>query len=1389
MKNTVYIRLVWYLILTLLPVSGIKVHAAFNPDAYIFTYLTLENGMAQNTVDYIYRDSRGFMWFATWNGLNRFDGYGFIRYDTQSKENAINSLFVRALVEDYHNQLWVGTEDGVNVIDIYSGEVKRFDTYPFAGNRIFTGSVNTLMKDTKGRIWIGFSDGLAIVSLDNKGDIAAIDMLEEGPESNVYILYQDITGKVWIGYRNGIRIANGVSEKVIQFEQAPGSLQETSFGEVFAFFPEGDKMWIGTSSGLVRYDKKNKTHTVYTNDLLNSRSLLQNYVKDIAMDRDGNLLLATFKGLCIYNKGTNDFTHIVSSPERAGGLNNNFVNSLYVDPSGMIWIGTEKGGINKMIKKDVMFNLYRHDNKQPSSLSPNPVNAIYEDSNRNIWIGTVEGGLNKRTDPAGKFKHFRHDPNDPYSLTHNAVSVITEGGGYLWVGTWGGGVDRMELTREGLFEHTSDLIRSGAFVSSFISGIVYDPAWHALWIGTRDGLDFYDLNTEAVIQVLHKDRQINLVSGIYLDRSDRLWAGTENGLFCITAERSDNAVGHFNVQHCPLTTSINKTFPHEKISCIFQSEDNTLWFGSNGSGLYKLTGREDDRYVFKNYGTEVGFSDNVIYAIEEDELGYLWLSTNMGLSSFCPANERANTFYASDGLSTNQFYWAASCHTSDGKLLFGNMDGAVIFDPSEMERDTTQLTVSITGGKLYNEPVNYNLIKDGWNLKERDRSFSIEFSSLYYHSPEKIKYMYMLAGFDTDWTIATSNRRFANYTNLPAGKYEFKVRSTNPDGEWSGYITSLPVRVIPPFYKTPWFIGFLVLFVILLLYYINEMRIRNLQRQKRQLEVMVNERTQEIESQKNRLAIQAKDLEEANEKLNQATQDKISFFTNITHEFKTPLTLILGPIEQALKLSHNPKVIDQLKLVRKNSNFLLSLINQLMDFRKVDSGSMKVNKTAGNFEEFVHSLILPFHILINGRNILVEERYHLSEPVFRFDPDLMQKILVNLLSNAVKFTPDNGSIHVYVSMLENKATRKKRLYLSVNDSGPGIPPDERDQIFNRFYQIENQTIYPVYGQSGTGIGLFLCKQIIELLKGSITVKENKSGGKGASFRILIPIEPEDVQTGNAYYMETDDGDSYNDEETEETPDKPLLLIVEDNSDMRIFIKSVLESNFRIIEAPNGDVALKKTIKHLPDFIVADIMMPVMDGLEFCMKVKNNFATSHIPILLLTAKSSTEVRIEGYRAGADGYIAKPFDAELLVARINNILEGKSRMHKAFNNSMDVKSLDIEEESQDRKFLDKLMEIIHDNYQDATFDVAELIEKMHMSKSLLHRKLHSLIGQPAVKIIRSYRLSKAKELIEIHAGGRKNISEIAYEVGFNDPKYFTRCFTKQYGSTPSSLLDKH
>ncbi|HET7733661.1 MAG TPA: ATP-binding protein, partial [Paludibacter sp.] len=549
-------------------------------------------------------------------------------------------------------------------------------------------------------------------------------------------------------------------------------------------------------------------------------------------------------------------------------------------------------------------------------------------------------------------------------------------------------------------------------------------------------------------------------------------------------------------------------------------------------------------------------------------------------------------------------------------------------------------------------------------------------------------------------------------------------------------------------------------------------------------EVLVQQ-NQKITHQKEELITLSKKVQEAN-------VDKIGFFTNITHEFRTPITLILGPVERALKLSTNPKVLEQLNIVQRNSRLLLSLINQLMDFRKVDSGKMELVKTQQNFIEFLDDIILPFEELVKDRGITFRKQYRINPPEFLFDRDNMQKVMGNLLSNAIKFTPDRGQISVIASTYTDKSDQKERLYVAVKDTGKGVLEEDMKKIFERFYQSKQNQAYSGYGQSGTGIGLYLCKRIIQLHNGKIEVRNQPTGG--SSFRFIIPIErristvvsldgkPMEMIVAN----QNPELDNISDEISK---GKPVLLIVEDNSDMRQYIRSILSMEFNVLEAPNGVVGLEITNRYQPDLIISDIMMPEMDGLEFCKRVKTSFTTSHIPIMLLTAKSSTDTQIESFHHGADAFLVKPFDEELLKAVIRNLSEKRKRIQLNFAESMDTDSLNFDDESLDKKFIDKALKVIKENYTNPDFDVAEFIDAMGISRSLLHKKLTNLAGQSASRFIRVYRLNIARELIiKNRASHSLNISEIAYEVGFNDPKYFTRCFTKHFGIQPSAFMDE-
>ena len=694
-------------------------------------------------------------------------------------------------------------------------------------------------------------------------------------------------------------------------------------------------------------------------------------------------------------------------------------------------------------------------------------------------------------------------------------------------------------------------------------------------------------------------------------------------------------------------------------------------------------------------------------------------------------------------------------------------------------------------------------------LHEKEKSFSLEFSALNFEPDNTATYSYRLLGFEDKWIQAPGNRRFASYTNLRPGSYTLQVKYTPDGGDGTENMAELKITILPYFYKTTWFILLLVVLALLATWQTYQWRIRNVKRQRELLHRTVEERTYQLEQQKQLLENQTEELSRQNRmltlqnekitrqkvqlsrmarKVQELTLDKIAFFTNITHEFRTPITLIIGPIERALKLSYNPQVIEQLNFVERNSKYLLSLVNQLMDFRKIESGKLNIVATKGDFVSFIHSLLTPFEVFAGERNISIKHYFHMKSSEIFFDEEAMHKVITNLLSNAIKFTPDGGSISIYIATLPAKDDKEEKLYLCVSDTGTGIQEPDTEQIFNRFYQSKKQAKYPVYGQTGTGIGLYLCKRIVKMHDGEICVRNNHT--IGCSFRILLPL-PKEENISDQLIVDNNIPPAATTEKNELPKERLALtiLVVEDNADMRGYIRSILRDYYNVLEATNGAEALDVLNNQSVDFIISDLMMPVMDGIELSRRVKEAFAISHIPFLMLTAKTSPETRLESYRTGVDEYLLKPFDETLLLTRIENILDNRRRYQRKFKTNMDVEALNIEEESGDKKFINQVMEAIKEHYKNPYFEVSDFSEAVGVSKSLLNKKLQSLIGQSAGQFIRNYRLNTARELLLKNRETKQmNIAEIAYEVGFNDPKYFARCFSKQFNTTPSALLNE-
>lgn len=1418
MKKHLFTILIIYVIFRFTGQTQIQAQERFT-DRYNSTYVTMNDGLPHNFIDDLYKDSRGFLWISTaGGGLSRFDGYEFVNYNPNTSHCKLKSNFIRNVCEDNHQRLWIVSEGGTDIIDLST--LKTVIPHNPKGIlfKILKQPATRVFKDTQGCIWLYCANELHRIEFNEKGEIKTVSTLSPVFQNGPDIALQDIDGdgKIWMGANEEIYKVDFNQQGKLTASPIAGCLKFEAGTYISDFLIKENEVWISTDRGLFRYNKNGNAIKQYQHNASDPYSLSQNYLTDLAITHDKQLIIATLRGVNIYNPMTDNFERIDNDfPENGSNLlNSNFINCILAEEDH-IWFGTETGGINLLNPRRLSIRNYRHDKENISSLSRNPVNAIYEDIYGTLWVGTVEGGLNRKERNSERFTHYTREHG---GLSHNSVSALTADHNHLlWVGTWGGGINLLDLKNPKQVIKVISSQTEGGFPIDFIGALTYDPINKGVWIGANQGLYFYDLAKAQLISPFADKAAENIHGSIgsIIDKDGKLWLGCLEGVYIIDLH-SQSPKGEFQYRHLNYKLDTPDSHLIEKITCFYEAQDGTLWLGSNGYGIYKRTTDAQGKEMFVSYSTTQGLPNNSVRGLLGDNNGNIWISTNNGLSCYHPTENRFINYTKHDGLIDTQFYWNASFHSSHELLYFGCVGGLTAIESNRPTTSISAAKVRFTRLRIGNEeilPGNEYLPQDiatttEIKLHEKEKSFSLEFSALNFEASNAAIYSYRLVGFDDKWMQVPGNRRFASYTNLPPGNYTLQVKYT-PDGENEGEnITELKITIIPYLYKSAWFILSVIILILIGIWQFYQWRIRTLKHQKEYLHRTVEERTHELEQQKHLLEEQTEELSRQNRMLTQQnekitkqkgqlirmsrkvqelTLDKISFFTNITHEFRTPITLIIGPIERALKLSYNPQVIEQLNFVERNSKYLLSLVNQLMDFRKVESGKLEIVKTRGNFLKFIDSLITPFEVFAGERNIVLKRYYRMETPEILYDEEAMRKVVTNLLSNAIKFTPNEGSVSLYISALTSTDGQKK-IYICVKDTGSGIPEEDLNRIFNRFYQSQNQVKYPVYGQAGTGIGLYLCKRIVQMHGGEIKAFNNRHAG--CSFRILLPLQQENETDDKTIIIAHNSMEASTPSSSDSPKEKEALtiLVVEDNADMRGYIRSILREQYSVLEAVNGEEALHILSSNPVDFIISDLMMPVMDGIELSRKVKETFAISHIPFLMLTAKTSQETQLESYRMGVDEYLLKPFDETLLLTRIQNILENRKRYQRKFTLDMDVNVLNMEKESGDKKFLNQVMEVIKENYKNSYFEVSDFSEAVGVSKSLLNKKMQSLIGQSAGQFIRNYRLNIARELILKNRETKNmNIAEVAYEVGFNDPKYFTRCFTKQFNVTPSAMMN--
>ena len=1372
-------------LLLLLVFLGLFTPGTHAQDNYRFRHLSTAEGLSQGSVISIAQDKHGLLWFATRDGLNRYDGNQFTVYRTDPNDSTtISNNDVLEILVDSRGDLWIGTYNGLNRYSYPEDRFYRYYNDKGDENSVANNSIWAIAELDNGEIWIGTGGGVTVYKDGNFSRIVH-DPADASSLTGNYVvdIFQDHDGTVWVGTSRGlnklISRQNGKSvfKRYVSNELDEFSLRD-NFVQSIAQGPDG-KLWFGTRGGLHLYDFNRDNFSCFRHNPEDPRTISNNDVRSLSFDRDGELWIGTYNGLNrMTSKG--EFTQILNDPNLASSLSRNTIKSTFIDQKGTLWVGVYYGGINMLDETNNNFRNYRQ-LPTGNGLSYDVVSSIVEDKNGTIYVGTEGGGVNVIDPLSGRVRFLKTDGAGKKLSSSNIKSMYLAPDQNLWIGTFNTGIDIYNTRTDRFINHFD---KENGLAHNSVYGILPEDENH-FWIGTfGGGLHLLDVQRNTSVNILHNpadgrslsDNQVRL---LMKDASGNLWVGTQYGLNVLSAE---------NIREKKFV--FERYFYNEQkksgedILAIFEDSQNRIWVGTYESGISLFDSEKNSFTSYPIFNPAEGYS-NVIHGILEDPMGRLWVSSNQGITSFNPQDGTVRTFDESDGLVSNEFNNKACFRSSTGMMYFGGPQGLSSFFPSEIRTNNYAPAAVITGLKLFNQPVKVGAA-DGVLEKSISETreltldydqaiFSLDFAIPNFINPDKNLYAYRLVGLEENWNETYKNT--ATYTIQKPGTYTFEVRGANNDKVWASTVTSLKIKVLPAPWRTWW--AFLIYFVIIVLaLYLLQTFILAQSRLKHQLELehMENERQKYV------------------------NQMKLRFFTNISHEFRTPLTLILGPLEQVLTdYRGSNKVYKQLKVMEKNAVRLLKLINQLMDFRKFENKHEKLQAAEGNIVKFVEEIYLSFKQYAKIHHIHYEFEKENEDIRVWYDRDKMERVFYNLISNAFKYTTEDGTIRV------SARTREGIFEFRVSDTGVGIDPKHIEQIFERFYEVEEsvpQLKHPE--QRSTGIGLAIAKGVVEMHSGTIRVESEP--GKGSEFIVSLPLgrdhlkeeqiirdfkDSEDLTTyikANQVVAElegeiSDEGLVISDEELEENA--PLLLIVEDNASVRKFIVDIFRNDYRIEEASDGMEGYKKAVQAVPDLIISDVMMPRMDGIEFCSQIKSNLKTSHIPFILLSARTSLIFKFEGLESGADEYIGKPFNIKEIKLKARNLLNSHKVLREKFTKDSFIQPSEITVSSLDEKLLKRTLEIVDENISNEFFNIQLFSSELGVSRTMLFTKIKAWTNLTPNEFIHSMRMKRAAQLLEQN---KISVSEVAYSVGFPNPKYFSKCFQKYHSATPSEYADR-
>lgn len=1337
-------------------------------ERYYFSNLSLENGLSQITVGAILQDSKGYMWFGTRNGLNRYDGYEFdIFQSIENDESSLSDNHVMCMVEDHEQNLWVGTNNGLNKLDLSTHKFKRYLTRSDTSSAIPHHSVLSICFEEKDHtIWVGTNKGLYVYN----------------PESD--------------------RLEKVFNDDLINTH-------------IDAITQKENKLYIGVRfHGVIVYDVHTKEHIQYKHDDNLPQSIANDYIKVILIDRKDNVWIGTRdNGLSVLEKGTDKFY----TYNQKSGLSNNYVRSLTETADGRMLVGTFNG-LNVISHQTKEIEQYTNYGVGQGNLSHYSVLATYFDKAQTLWVGTYAGGVCYYNKSGEKFRFY--NPSDPDNIM-GIVGPMVEVDNRLYVATEGAGLLEMNQIAKTFSHHKIFADTEKGYAKNIIKSLYFDKdrilcgtnmgTIYSFDLNTKRFTLFYKMKSEQSIYYLGRLQNGKLVIGgvneiglIFISKdgtqraafpvkgkpdisfSDvRCFKEIEENVFLIGTR--NRGLYYYNANNQVLkefrnTTSNNsRELPDNYITSILKDRHGNIWVGTFGGGISLFNPGLGE---FMTYNTKDGLhNDNVCAIVESDET-HLWISTVSGLSEFDTSTKTFKNYTTSNGIKINEFTLHAGLKTSGYNIAFSGNNGFILFDPFKITFNKYAPPVV-----LRQLQINNNVIQPGGEdgiltaqldrqkvieLKHNESNITIEYSALNFIFSSKNQYAYILEGFDREWNEVGA-RRVAYYTNIPPGEYKFRVKGSNNDNVWSDQVASLVIKISPPAWKTWWaYCIYAILFSGILFsifrYFSEKKRLRNDIRLKQ---------------------IEAKTQEEFYEARNK-------LFTNFSHELRTPLTLIMGPLEDVMeKESLTAEGTRKMQLMQSNSHRLLRLVNNLMDFQKKESGTMQLKVSQGDFIQFTHEIITYFEELAQSRDIALSLYYTIDAIQSWYDKNLMEKVYFNLLSNAFKNVPNGGVIAISVDCMSldelmkhipEKASHLTKsdiryIVMEIKDSGVGIPTNELENIFIPFYQIAQNE----HSGSGTGLGLSLSRSIIEMHHGTIWAESAE--GEGTTFKCILPVckecfKAEEIMNAPPHYDSIFINKIDLPEVKQAGGDKKkklyTILVVEDNLDVRRYIASNLSDTYQIIEALNGQEGIEKAINHSPDLIITDLMMPKMNGMEMCTKIKNDLRTSHIPVIILTAKTMINDIEEGYKTGADDYITKPFSTAVLSVRVENIIQSRIKLKELYGKRFTLDTLGVEVASTDELFLQKLYTIMEKHISNPELNLDSFSQDVGMSRTNLYRKIKALTNLSPGEFIRNFRLTMGAKMLK---EAKLSVSDVYVAVGFNSHAYFSNCFKAFYGVSPT------